>query len=389
MKPPRDDRVCTKCVLNSTFPGITFDSEGVCSVCRRYEMKYASMEAARRQLPERRAVLERLCEDARRKRRTFDVLVPLSGGKDSMYVLYLAVKELGLKPLAFTLDNGYLTDHARKNIDRACGILGVEHVYYCMDPHLMKKLYRLFIEKTGYFCSLCMRAIGMATEITAQMYDIPLVFGGTAAKVELPLAPEMFQSGPPDFVANVLRGEPLEKEAKRLTYGGSIKRWLGYRLFWWGSQRRVRICAWLNLPDYMEWDYTTMFSTIRDELGWSSPSGEDEEHIDCGIHKVSAYIHDRRWKGSDIRRLTFAGLIMAGQLSREEALHRLTNEPPPQYSDADLEPFLHDIGMSRPEFDKYIDMGPRYINFRPQPGMAWNFIRQAKHTVFRLLRLRR
>jgi hypothetical protein len=341
------------------------------------------------QLLEKRKILAQLCEDAKNKKRQFDVLVPLSGGKDSMYVLYLAVNELGLKPLAFTLDNGYLTQLARNNIDRACRILGVEHIYYCMDPKLMKKLYSFFIKKTGYFCSVCMRAIGMATERTAEMYDIPLVFGGSAAKVELPTAPEMFQSGTSDFIRNVLKNEPIYNECRRLVYNGSLKRRIGYHFFWWSNQRRLKVCAWVNLPDYIEWNYHTMFRTIKEELSWQSPPGKEEEHIDCGIHKASTYIHDRRWKGSEIRRLTFAGLIMAGQMTRQEALYKLEKEAGSDYSDSDFSEFLNDLHMTKEEFDKYIDLGPRYVGFRSHPSEVYRIAQKIKRKLFFTLGIRK
>jgi len=170
-----NNKICTKCVLDSSFPGITFDKDGVCSVCHDHEKKYNLRMSHQVKLSEQRKILDKLIHDAKRKKKEFDVLVPLSGGKDSMYVLYLAVKELGLRPLAFTMDNGYLTQYARDNIDRACNILGVEHIYYCMDPQLMKNMFKFFIKKTGYFCSICMRAISMTTERVAEIYDIPLV----------------------------------------------------------------------------------------------------------------------------------------------------------------------------------------------------------------------
>ncbi|HQE83966.1 MAG TPA: hypothetical protein PLM14_13270 [Candidatus Hydrogenedentes bacterium] len=94
-------KICSKCVLPATFPGISFDEHGVCSVCRAHEERWRNWDAG---LSSKRKVLEQLCADAKRKKRPFDVLVPLSGGKDSMYVLYLAVKEFGLKPLAYTLE---------------------------------------------------------------------------------------------------------------------------------------------------------------------------------------------------------------------------------------------------------------------------------------------
>lgn len=386
---PDEEVICTKCVITSTYPGISFDENGICSECHKYEKRFASTERQREQLPDNIKLLEQLCEDAKRKNKKFDVLVPLSGGKDSMYVMYRAVKELGLNTFAFTLDNGYLTQVARENIDRACRILGVEHVYYCMDPLLMRELFALSIQKTGYFCSICMRAIGMATELVAEMYDIPLVFGGTASNVELPTAPEMFQSGDPGFIKNVLRGEVSSNVVNRLTFQGSLKRRIGYRLFWWGSQRRIRLCAWVNLPDYVEWNYDTMFKTIREELGWRSPSGKEEEHIDCAVHKVSAYIHDRRWKGSEIYKLNYAGLVQAGQLSRTEALKKLRNTPPPVYKDEDLDVFLNDIKMSREDFDRYIDMGPRYVDFRPKIRKEVEIARKIKRVVFSTIGIRK
>jgi N-acetyl sugar amidotransferase len=382
-------QICTRCVLNSSFPGISFDQKGVCSVCRDYEKKYAPIKCdPKKELIEKRKILEQLCQDAKRKNRQFDVLVPLSGGKDSMYVLYLAVKELGLRALAFTLDNGYLTQHARDNIDRACRILGVEHIYYCMNPQLMQQMFSFFMKKTGYFCSICMRAIGMATERVAEMYDIPLVFGGSAAKVELPTAPEMFQSGEIHFVRNVFKNEQLPTDCHRLLYQGSLKRRLGYRQFWWGTQRRLRVCAWINLPSYMEWNYEKMFRTIRDELGWQSPSGNAEEHIDCTVHKASVYIHDRRWKGSETKRLTLAGLIMAGQMKRDEALKQL-EEFQPVCNKEDLDVFLNDMHMTKEEFDTYIDMGPRYVAFRKRENKWWRHIRGTKCWLFSALKIKK
>lgn len=382
-------KTCTKCVLNESFPGISFDEEGVCSRCRDYEKNYASYTEQKKQLPEKRKILDQLCKDAKQKKKTFDVLVPLSGGKDSMYVLYLTVKELGLKPLAFTLDNGYLTQFARDNIDRACRILGVEHIYYCMDPEFMHEMFGLFMKKTGYFCSICMRAIGMATERVAEMYDIPLVFSGSASKVELPVAPEMFQAGDPEFVKNVFKGESLPSGSERILYNGSMKRRLGYNLFWWGSQRRIKICAWVNLPSYIEWNYEIMFRTIREELGWQSPSGENQEHIDCAVHKASAYIHDRRWKNSEMHNLTLAGLVMAGQLARDEAIKNIKNTNLSEYKDEDLLFFLNDINMTKKKFDKYIDMGPRYVDYRAQKSNLWKAASKGKRLIFSLLKIKR
>lgn len=381
----QSEKICCKCVLPETYHGISFDDQGVCSVCHAHEERWRDWDA---KLPERRKVLEQLCADAKRKKKPFDVLVPLSGGKDSMYVLYLAVKELGLKPLAYTLDNGYLTPHARENIDRACRILGVEHVYYCLDPQTVNNLFSLFMRKTGYFCSVCMRGISMATELVADMYDIPLVFGGSSARTELPLTREMFQPGPVPYMQSVLKGEPVASECKRLMYEGSLKRRIGYRLFWWGAQKRVRMCAWVNLPDYVEWDYDTLYRIIREELKWEAPE-HAIEHTDCGIHPVTTYMHNRRFPGLEVRRLTLARLIQAGQMEREEALRQLRDEPEEECPEDVMAMFLDNLRMTQEEFDRWIDEGPRHMQFAPEPSKAWELARKVKRGVFSTLGLRK
>jgi len=371
-------RVCTRCVLPEHYPHLTFDKEGVCSVCRQHELQWKNWDE---QLAGKERLLRQLCEDARRKNKEFDVLVPLSGGKDSMYVLYYTVKKLDMKCLSFTLDNGYLTPHARVNIDRACRILGVEHIYYRLDPNLVNELFGLFMRKTGYFCSVCLRAIGMATDLIADSYDIPLVFGGSSARTELPLTPAMFQPGPVPYIKKVIEGEAVEQSSRRLLYDGSIKRRVGNHLFWWGAQRRIRVCAWVNLPDYVDWNYDRVYKTIQEELGWQVPAGQ-QEHSDCAIHAVTTYVHNRRFPGLEIRRLTLARLVMAGLMSRQEAQVRLQQNPEEECPKQVLEGFLNNIKMSREEFDKCIDLGPRHLQFQPQPQKWWLLARKMKRTIF-------
>ena len=370
----KPQRICTRCVLTDSFPRISFGEEGVCSVCRRHEQQWAEWKLS---LPERRKVLQRICDDARRKHKDFDALVPLSGGKDSMYVLYKAVKELGLHCLAYTLDNGYLSEHARKNAERACKRLGVEHISYCLDPDLINRVYALFIRKTGYFCSVCMRAISMASLRVADMYHVPLVLRGTSLRTELPLSPEMFQYGSMSHVQNVLSGEPIAAECKRLLYDGNLRRKIGHLFFLLSGKKSLRFYAWLNLADYIEWDYDSILLTISKELGWQAPP-DRTEHMDCVIQPVAKYLHNRRFPGAEQRRLTLARLVMAGDILREEALRRL-EEPEEQCPESVMCMFLQNLGMSREEFDRYVDMGPRHLQFRSQ--------KPAIKAMMRLLRI--
>ena len=293
----------------------------------------------------------------------FDALVPYSGGKDSSFVLWAAKKQLGLNVLAFTYDNGYLSEYAKNNIDRACKKLGVEHVYYRLNNDLMNRLFNLFIRKTGYFCSVCMRAIRMSTAKVADMYNVPLVVTGSSMRTELPLTREMIETGELAHARAVLKGEPILDECGRLLSGNSRRRKFGHFLFFLSGKKKPFTYAWFNLADFVPWNYEIIFNTIRKELDWSAPS--EAEHMDCIIHPIQKYIQLRRFPDLDQDRLRYARLIMAGQMSREEALKRLEEptEPLPQKI---MDLFLKNVGMTKEELDRYIDMGPRHLDYYSQ-----------------------
>jgi glutamine---fructose-6-phosphate transaminase (isomerizing) len=114
---------CTKCLLPETFPYIVFNEKGVCNYCNNYhKIDFQGKEA-----------LQKITDNYRRKDGKPECLVPLSGGRDSSFALHFVVKELGLKPIAFSYDWGMLTDLARRNQARMCGKLAVEHILVSAD----------------------------------------------------------------------------------------------------------------------------------------------------------------------------------------------------------------------------------------------------------------
>jgi hypothetical protein len=336
---------------------LTFDDKGVCSICRDYDKLKDQWKS---KLTEQGKTLEKICAKVKSKHKEFDALIPYSGGKDSSYVLYVAKTKLGLNCLAYTLDNGYLSEYAKNNIDKTCRKLGVEHIYYRFNTDLMNRLYALFVRKTGYPCSVCMRGITVGIDKLADLYDIPLIVTGTSLRTELPLSREMAEHGSLSHVRGVLKGESIGVECKRMLSDYGMRRKIGHVLFRLTGRKRPITYAWFNLADYIDWDYNIILDTIRRELDWTAP--EETEHMDCLIHPIQKYIQVRRFPDLDLDRLRFARLIMAGQMNREEALHKLEN-PTSQCPESVLNLFLKDIKMSKEEFDKYIDMGPRHLQY--------------------------
>jgi len=116
---------CTRCILPETMPFIEFDHEGVCNFCRHYKPMKVQSHAALQQK------IEPHLKDSSSKQH--NCLVTFSGGRDSCYALHYIVRELKLKPVAYSYDWGMITDLGRRNQARMCGRLGVEHIIVSAD----------------------------------------------------------------------------------------------------------------------------------------------------------------------------------------------------------------------------------------------------------------
>lgn len=108
---PAEVRYCARCVISNQRPSSTveyahtresrketihFDAAGVCAACRFAELKEKVDWA------ERERELEELLARHRRTDGRYDVLVPGSGGKDSIYASHLLKYRYGMNPLTVT-----------------------------------------------------------------------------------------------------------------------------------------------------------------------------------------------------------------------------------------------------------------------------------------------
>lgn len=116
-------RRCVRCVQPETVPFIGLDDDGLCVDCRNFQPIVTRGHDA---------LVEILAPHRTRDGRP-EVLVPLSGGRDSCYALHYIKTVLGLHPIAYTYDWGMVTDLARRNASRMCSKLGVEHIIVSAD----------------------------------------------------------------------------------------------------------------------------------------------------------------------------------------------------------------------------------------------------------------
>ena len=351
---------CSRCILPNTLHGIKFDADGVCNYCRQFEKDFANWN----QIAERKqSEFETLLEHARKLKRHYDCLVPLSGGKDSTFALYLACKIYNLKCLAVTYDNGFLTQPAKTNIANALAATTADHIFYYMNKKTTVDMFRTFLIKTGEFCNSCMRGINYSIEMAAKTWKIPLVIKGSGRRVQyVSQIEELSGLNTPSFVKNVTRNEKVERQVHQLSsdrlhlemqkIAGGICDVIGiprFRLMRFSTQ-------YVGMYDYIYKPYPEIVKILEDEMGWRS-AHDSVEHLDCDLHGIPFYIQTLVIPGITSETLRNSALIRQGIMTREEALciekEKLAQPPEP----AELKIFLQETGLAKQQFDTLVRQG--------------------------------
>lgn len=112
------DRHCLRCLLADDLPGVTVGPSGVCNQCLAFDAETALGYYEPQKLFD---VVEAFKGNGAQ-----NCVVAYSGGKDSALTLMLAVKELGLRPVAVLVDNGFIPNEVKDNAGEFCGKFAVE-----------------------------------------------------------------------------------------------------------------------------------------------------------------------------------------------------------------------------------------------------------------------
>lgn len=336
-------RRCVRCVMPENYPGISFDHKGVCNFCRYFDNHWGSWMANVEEQQRSEVKLRDIFEAAKRKRRRYDALIGISGGKDSSYCLYLCVKVYGLNVITFTRDGCFLSDEAKARIDKLVTTFNVPHLYY-QDP-MSAELAGIFMRKTGNFCTACELVNFNADAIIAREFDVPLLILGSSSRTEAPV-PKSLNPWDPWYFAKVMRGEGYRERLRCSAYGHN-------QLLYLGLERTLGRRRIVLLPDYVDWDESKISDLFLREFGFDF----GEEHSDCWAHGVAKYLHKKKCGGNHPRVAKYSMLVRSRKMSREEALDKISQDGT-DTTVVGLERFLKVIGMTREEFEAASERTP-------------------------------
>jgi len=311
---------CAKCVLPDTFPGINFDNEGVCNYCRNTPIP---TEEEKSEHLERFESLLKL----KRTEHGFDAILAYSGGKDSTYTLMMLARDYNLKVLAFTFDNGFVSEQAKQNIIKMVDTLGATSLFFRPPFDMMKHAFGLAAQKSIYSpktldraSSICTTCIGIVKAMvlkTALAYHIPLVAYGWSPG-QAPIASAVMQTNPRLQRISVRSvRDPLLEAA-----GDSLR-----PFFLSEDDLAVPAERWpvnihpLAFTEYNEEDILEKIQAI----GWVKPSDTDPNSTNCLLNALANYIHRKRFSFHPYA-WEIAGIVRSGSMERVEGLNKVCQD---------------------------------------------------------------
>lgn len=299
--------------MDTTDSKIVFDGQGVCDHCNDFEKNikpgWHPDEQGREEL---RRIVEKIKKDG--AKRDFDCLLGLSGGVDSSYMLHLAVREFGLRPLVFHVDGGWNSELAVHNIQMLIDKLGLDLYTEVIDWEEMKALQLAFFKSGTPHIDIPQDHCFISTLYNfAHKYNIKYILNGGNIATECVRNPMewLYYGTDMGFLNDVIRQfcqRPLHSYPFSSIFRHKI--YLKYL-------RGVKVVKPLN---YMPYVKEEAFDTLRREYGWRP---YPQKHFESRFTKFyEAYWLPERF-GFDTRKVQFSSLILTGQMSRQEALERL------------------------------------------------------------------
>lgn len=317
-------RYCSLTVLDDSIPGIEFDNDGVSNFARQAQWRLKN-EVFHGELGQHRldSWIRRIKNDGRG--RDYDCIIGLSGGIDSSYVA-IKVIENGLRPLAIHLDNGWNNEVAVGNIEKLVRKLGIDLYTHVVDWAEIRDLQRAYI-KASLLDLECVsdHAINTVLFRLARKFDIRYVIHGGNVATES-ILPKAWGYDKRDGV-NVRAIHRRYGEVSLKTYPSMLPTQLFYYLF-------IRKISAFPILNYLEYNKTKAVEELQSKLGWIP---YPRKHGENRFTRFFQELYLPRKFGIDKRKAHLSSLIVAGEMTREQAFAELSK---PLYSEQD---FLDEI----------------------------------------------
>lgn len=313
----RPYQICQNCIMDTSDSLIKFDERGWCEYCNNYHSNIVpNWHPDERGEREIAVEIEKIKEDG--KGRDFDCLIGLSGGVDSSYLVYIAKEKFGLRPLLYHVDAGWNSQEAVNNIEKLVDGMGLDLYTEVVNWPEMRDLQLAFF-KSGvpHLDTPQDHAFFAGLYNFAAKNKVKYILTGANYSTECVREPLEWHYHASDLrqlydIHRRFGQRPL----KSFPLAGILKFKIFYRFV-----KGVRVVKPLNhIPYYKE----AAMQELVDRFGWQR---YPHKHYESRFTRFYEGYWLRKRFGYDKRRAHFSSLILTDQLSRDEALERIAQDP--------------------------------------------------------------
>ncbi|MBF0239909.1 MAG: N-acetyl sugar amidotransferase [SAR324 cluster bacterium] len=340
--------ICSRCVLDTSIPNIRFDQSQICNFCHSHDLLLISYPQDEAYL---KSELENLVLKIKKQgfKKPYDCIVGLSGGTDSTYTLWLT-KQLGLRPLAVHLDDGWNSNIAVTNIKNATQKLGVDLHTHVLDWDEMKSIQVAWLKASlPDACVPTDLAIHGALYKSACQENLKFILGGQSFMTE-GTQPREWSYIDGTYLSSINKAHNNNRPLHTIPNASIYK--IGYYTF----IKRIRQIPLLNYVKYTKEDAKKI---IANELDWQDYGGHHYEskwtQFIVGFYNLKKFNIDRR-------KVSLSGSIRMGNITRDQALQIL--KEPPEVSEELVDFCIKKVGLSREEWNKILTLEPKnFLNY--------------------------
>jgi len=327
-------KICTQCILPETFPGISFNAEGLCSHCQKFEGKQTRLAEEKEKY--RQKFIELLKQEVDPSRhynglnsnRPYDVLMAYSGGKDSTYTMSLLRNKYRLRVLAVSFDNGFISPAALTNIKNVTDKLSIDHIFFKPRWDLLKKIFsaaakrELYAKKTLERAStICTSCIGLVKSMCLKMaveQDIPMIgFGWSPGQA--PVESSIMKNNP----SLIRMAQQAILNPLRTVAGDEIAAYFLREKHYAEPERFP-----YNVHP-MAWEYYNENMIMEDiqKFGWVAPQDTDSNSSNCLLNAFANDLHLKRYQFHPYV-WEIANMVREGVMTREEGYKKIYEDQP-------------------------------------------------------------
>lgn len=340
-------QICTQTIMDTSDPNIVFNEKGESDYYVNFKQSIEpTWHTDERGYKELMLEAEKIKKDG--KNRDFDCIIGLSGGLDSSYAVHVAKEVMGLRPLIFHVDAGWNTDKAVGNIEKLVNGLGLDLYTDVINWEEMKDLQVAFLKSQISDQDLPQDyAFFSGLYKFAKQNKIKYVLTGANFSTECCREPEEWGGFP--GIDTILVKDIHSKFGKRPLKTFPLVDILKYKIYY-RYVLGMKVFKPLNLVPYIKKDVEKL---LFEKYGWES---FQHKHHESRFTRFYEDFWLPRKFGFEKRRAHFSSLILTGQMTRDEALDRISKpELSEEFLQKEFEYVADKLDLTKDELQKIFE----------------------------------